>query len=195
MSTTASNTPITQLIAEYEAENCDFKDLDWVAHAAARYVNSMEDCQVRCLLHTLAQAVLKHVPEEKRRPPRVANDNIAAIRGYVDEALQAAGTEFSTLLGNRDVDIKLRTYIRSRKYKDGGKSVKLFVEVDAPWQSNINYRQIVHRRINERMKLYGLPKVLMYITTGSQYKFNARLIVEGDEDYERCKEYSWYNHE
>ena len=109
----------------------------------------MEDCQVRCLLHTLAQAVLKHVPEEKRRPPRVANDNIAAIRGYVDEALQAAGTEFSTLLGNRDVDIKLRTYIRSRKYKDGGKSVKLFVEVDAPWQSNINYRQIVHRRINE----------------------------------------------
>lgn len=155
----------------------------------------MEDCQVRCLLHTLAQAVLKHVPEEKRRPPRVANDNIAAIRGYVDEALLAAGTEISKLFGNRDVDIKVRTYIRSRKYKDGGKSVKLFVEVDAPWQSNINYRQIVHRNINERMKLYGLPKVLMYITTGSQYKFNARLVVEGDDDYERCKEYSWYNYE
>ena len=195
MSTTASNTPIKELIAEYQAEQCDFQDLNWVAQAAARYVETMEDSQVRCLLHTLANAVIKHVPEEKRNPPKQVNQNIAAIRIYVDEALQAAGSEISAAFGARDVDIKLRSLLRSRKYKDGGRSTKLFIELKAPFQSNVDFRQIIHRKINERLTQYGLPKVLMYTTSGSQNNFYARLVVKGDEDYERCKNYSWYNYE
>lgn len=196
MSTTASNSPIEKLIAEYEAENCNFKNLDWVIEAAEIYALKMDDCQVRCLLYTLAQAAKKHIPEEKRRPPRVANENVAVVRGFVDEALQNAGTEISVLFGNRDVDLKLRTFVRSRKYKDGGKSTNLHIEVNIPWSAgNTNYRRLIHRNINEMMKLHGLPEVLMYITSGSQTSFNARLLIEGDEDYERCKNYSWYRYE
>ena len=55
------NTPIADLMAQYTAENCDFTDMDWVRKAAMLYVDRMEDCQVRCLLHAL-------VSETQRSP-------------------------------------------------------------------------------------------------------------------------------
>lgn len=51
------NTPIETLLKSYEDEGCDHSRLDWVTHAAMRYVSTMEDCQVRCLLYVLAKAV------------------------------------------------------------------------------------------------------------------------------------------
>lgn len=49
------NTPIEELLAEYEAELCDHSNIEWVKRAALRYVETMQDSQVRCLLYTLAK--------------------------------------------------------------------------------------------------------------------------------------------
>ena len=54
------NTPIEKLLHEYEQDGCNHNNIDWVARAALRYVETMEDCQVRCLLYTLANHVRKH---------------------------------------------------------------------------------------------------------------------------------------
>lgn len=56
------NTPIDQLIAEYEAENCDFGNLDWLVRASYRYMDTMQDSQVRCLLYALAKWAEKSLP-------------------------------------------------------------------------------------------------------------------------------------
>ena len=48
------NTPINQLLDIYSKENCNFSDLSWVLYAAHRYVKTMPDSEVRCLLHILA---------------------------------------------------------------------------------------------------------------------------------------------
>lgn len=53
------NSDIQDLLAQYEAECCDHTDLRWVVQASQRYVQSMDDSQVRCLLHTLAEHVQK----------------------------------------------------------------------------------------------------------------------------------------
>jgi len=52
-----SNTPIEELLLEYEAEGCDHSNIEWVADAAMRYVKTMEDSQVRCLLYALASYI------------------------------------------------------------------------------------------------------------------------------------------
>lgn len=49
------NTPIADLLADYEANGCDHADMAWVRAAARRYVETMPDSQARCLLHVLAQ--------------------------------------------------------------------------------------------------------------------------------------------
>lgn len=49
--------PIDELIAQYEEEECDHSDMTWVVAAARRYVSTMKDSQVRCLLHVLAEHV------------------------------------------------------------------------------------------------------------------------------------------
>lgn len=49
------NIPIEELLAQYEAECCDFRNMNWVAKVSMRYVQTMEDCQVRCLLYALAR--------------------------------------------------------------------------------------------------------------------------------------------
>lgn len=60
------NTPILELLAEYEAEDCDFSDLEWVARTALRHVDSMEDSQNRCLLYALASYMTTHPMKGKK---------------------------------------------------------------------------------------------------------------------------------
>ena len=48
------NKPIDELVQEYAEECCDFSDFDYVRRVSLRYVSTMEDCQVRCLLYVLA---------------------------------------------------------------------------------------------------------------------------------------------
>lgn len=55
------NLPIAELLAEYAAENCDFTNMDAVVRVAQRYVQTMPDEHIRCLLHVLAE----HVASQK----------------------------------------------------------------------------------------------------------------------------------
>ena len=50
----ALNTPIKELIKEYEAEECNFNDIDYVKNTALRYAQTMPDDLTRCLLYVLA---------------------------------------------------------------------------------------------------------------------------------------------
>lgn len=48
------NLPIAELMQRYTEEDCDFTDMVWVRATAERYVSTMPDSQIRCLLHALA---------------------------------------------------------------------------------------------------------------------------------------------
>ena len=50
----AGNTPIEELMREYQADGCDFSDLAWVRASALRLAQTMPDSQARCLLYALA---------------------------------------------------------------------------------------------------------------------------------------------
>lgn len=52
-----TNTPIDELIAQYEDQGNDYSDLPKVSEMALRYVKTMPDSQVRCLLYALAKHV------------------------------------------------------------------------------------------------------------------------------------------
>jgi hypothetical protein len=49
-----SDTPIEELLSEYEREGCDHDNIEWLINSALRYVDTMPDSQVRCLLYSLA---------------------------------------------------------------------------------------------------------------------------------------------
>lgn len=60
------NTPIADLLAEYEAEGCNHRDTAWLIAAANRYVETMRDSQTRCLLHSLARQLAEARAEIER---------------------------------------------------------------------------------------------------------------------------------
>ena len=59
------NTPIEELIKQYEEEQCDFNNVDFLIKAGLKYADTMEDCQVRCLLYAMANK-LKEDKNESR---------------------------------------------------------------------------------------------------------------------------------
>lgn len=59
------NKPIEDLIKEYEEELCNFSNIDFLIKASRKYVDTMEDCQVRCLLHAMANELDKHNMRER----------------------------------------------------------------------------------------------------------------------------------
>lgn len=79
------NTPIDELMAQYTAENCDFTDIEWVRKAATLYVDRMEDCQVRCLLHALIQTspAVTELMKQCKLILDSRNDNIV-MQGYLN---------------------------------------------------------------------------------------------------------------
>lgn len=54
-----NNTPIDDLIKQYEEECCDFSNIDFLINASRRCVETMGDEQVRCLLHAMANELEK----------------------------------------------------------------------------------------------------------------------------------------
>lgn len=48
------NSPIQELMAEYEADRCDFSDADFLVRTALRLSDTMQDSQARCILFALA---------------------------------------------------------------------------------------------------------------------------------------------
>lgn len=57
------NTLIEKLLQEYTEECCDFTNMDWVVKVSLQYAERMPDCQVRCLLYTMA----KHLKESDEK--------------------------------------------------------------------------------------------------------------------------------
>lgn len=51
----ATNTPIEDLIKEYEEEDCDFSDINELVKIALIYSDTMGDSHVRCILYKLAK--------------------------------------------------------------------------------------------------------------------------------------------
>jgi hypothetical protein len=61
-------TPIEELMDEYRADGFDFDNIESVKRAALRYVDTMQDSQVRTLLYTLASDKTEQVPNAWRDP-------------------------------------------------------------------------------------------------------------------------------
>lgn len=59
-----ANSPIADLMAQYAAEDSDLANPDWVRRTAQRYVETMPDSQVRCLLHALSTTPSPDAPVE-----------------------------------------------------------------------------------------------------------------------------------
>lgn len=57
------NSDIEELVAEYEAECCDFSDMSWVVLIALMAVRNLPDSQSRCTLYALAKHVESTLPE------------------------------------------------------------------------------------------------------------------------------------
>lgn len=86
----AVSEPIAELLKQYEREGCDFSDVAWVKQAAMRYVKTMPDSQVRCLLYVLAQAPTVAVPGSD--PPAAAvPEGYALVPVEPTEAMLDAG--------------------------------------------------------------------------------------------------------
>ena len=60
------NKPIADLMREYENDGNDFSDVEWLRSASIRYVRTMEDSQIRCLLHAWAVRAAPAAPEEDK---------------------------------------------------------------------------------------------------------------------------------
>jgi hypothetical protein len=83
------NTPINELLKQYEEEDCDFANLAWVVNAANRLVRTMPDTQVRCLLHALAQQVAPSLTVGEREAPTKGDNfaQVAAQRARITDAM------------------------------------------------------------------------------------------------------------
>jgi hypothetical protein len=66
------NEPIEALLQKYEEEFCDFSNLKYLVTASLRYSSTMEDCQVRCLLYSLAKEMEKRLPPEPEKSDSAA---------------------------------------------------------------------------------------------------------------------------
>lgn len=188
MSTTANNTPIADLLAEYEAEGCNFDNLDFLVSTSERYVQSMPDSQVRCLLHSLAKVVCEQIPEKIVKPVLVENPNVVAWRPLVKEGLEKAIFEIQLLLGER-TKITYSTHIRRSVMKDGGVKAKLGIKFEAKhtYTRSMDPVKIIQRKVNEVLSQNGIPFAAVLTTSGSQMNFSARVYLEGDEDYSMWK--------
>ena len=180
----ASNTPIKELLAEYEAEGCDFGNLDFIVTAAERYVQTMGDGQARCLLYSLAKVVREQIPEKIVKPIAVENPNVVDWRPLVKEGLANAVSALQTILGDH-INITSSTHIRRSVMKDGGVKARLGLKFQASacYNRAIDPVKIIQRQINEVFTQNGLPFAAVLTTSGSQMNFSARVYLEGDEDY------------
>lgn len=116
--------------------------------------------------------------------PVVENPNVAAWRSIIKEGLDQALIEIQNALGIRTPP-SASTFIRRAVMKDGGIKAKLGIKFTTNhlYSRSIDPVKIIQRHINEQMAAAGLPKVAVITTSGSQMKFNARVYIEGDDDY------------
>lgn len=184
MSTTANNTPIADLLAEYEAGGCDFSNLEFLVSTSESYAQVMPDSQVRCLLYSLAKVVREQIPEKIVKPIAVENPNVVNWRPMVKEGLEKAVAEIQSLLG-KHTTVTATTHIRRSVMKDGGVKAKLGIKFESKYAytRTVDPVKIIQRKVNEVLASHGLPFAAVLTTSGSQMSFSARVYLEGDEDY------------
>lgn len=100
--------PIAELMEQYESEGCDFSDTEWVRKAAMRYVLTMPDSQVRCLLYALAKAPPAAVPAGYALVP--VEPTPAMRRAAVSEYEDAMGGARLPDGNNYDEEVVSRMY-------------------------------------------------------------------------------------
>ena len=92
-------TPINELLAHYESEGCDHNDMDWVCETAFRYVDTMPDGQVCCLLYTLAKKAEKDVVLRDRLKKKISqrDQKITGLKKRIADLETAVATQAVTL--------------------------------------------------------------------------------------------------
>ena len=100
------NTPITDLLKQYEQEDSDFADMGKVCANALRYVQTMPNSHARCLLFVLAEHVKNLTPNAELKKPRsnrvASNDGLG---GALDMSIgQLRITQYPLIFDNEAVE-------------------------------------------------------------------------------------------
>lgn len=140
------------------------------------------------LIRGLSQIVREYHPIVNPPTPVVENPNVVAWRHLVKEGLEKAVAEIQVVLGER-TKITYSTNIRRAVMKDGGVKAKLGIKFEAKhvYTRSMDPVKIIQRKVNEVLMSHGLPFAAVLTTSGSQMNFNARVYLEGDEDYTMWK--------
>ena len=136
------------------------------------------------LIRGLSEIVREYHPIVNPPAPAVENPNVVAWRPFVKEGLANAVSALQTILGDH-INITSSTHIRRSVMKDGGVKARLGLkfEASACYNRAIDPVKIIQRQINEVFTQNGLPFAAVLTTSGSQMNFNARVYLEGDDDY------------
>lgn len=136
------------------------------------------------LIRGLSAIVREYHPVVNPPTPVVENPNVVDWRPFVKEGLANAVSALQTILGDH-INITSSTHIRRSVMKDGGVKARLGLkfEASACYNRAIDPVKIIQRQINEVFTQNGLPFAAVLTTSGSQMNFNARVYLEGDEDF------------
>lgn len=167
-------------------------EIERLIGAAEHYLQTGNLEYIDQTIEGLVAVVRELCPLAPKKPILVANPNVDAWRPHINAALTDAIPAIILALGHT-ATIKTSTYVRRAVMKDGGVKVKLFFKFEAKnctYRSSVEPRKIIQRIINDRMAIEGLPKVAVTTTCGSQMSFNARVHIQGDEDYDTYLRFS-----
>jgi hypothetical protein len=101
---------IHKLIREYEAEKCDFSNLDWVIKASLRMATYNPIGQADCLLYTLATELKSHMDkvQELEYRLRVLCQNVQTNDSGDPDYIELTSTVGVALFGCPEDIAKLR---------------------------------------------------------------------------------------
>lgn len=148
------------------------------------FLESGNCTDINKMVKELTDKLAEYLPIVNPPAPATENPNAVAWRPMVIAGLEDAVRDIQILLGDH-VKITATTNIRRSVMKDGGIKARLSIKFQAKttYNRDHNYVRIIQRKINERLQLNGLPFAAVLTTSGSQMNFNARVYIEGDDDY------------
>lgn len=163
-------------------------EIEQLLGAADNYLRTGNLSNLDRTIEGLVAVVRELCPLAPKKPVLVANPNVDAWRPYVTQGLGDGLKAVLLRLDRPGVQATASTYVRRSVMKDGGVKVRLFVKVEIkhPFVHGYGFepRKIIQSHIDDVMTLQGLPKVALSTTCGSQMTFNARVHLQGDEDYD-----------
>lgn len=136
------------------------------------------------LVRDLAAKLREYHPIVHPKLPVVENPNITEWRPNITRGLNHAIESLKMTLKTQEVTAT--THIRRSVMKDGGIKARLGIKclIKAPYTRGVEPTKVMQSVINAHLAADGLPPVAIVTTSGSQMYFNARVYLEGDEDYD-----------